>query len=406
MFALTRTVVAVVAIFTLSGCTVLQTAMAPAAPTPTFIPVPTRSGTSATPTPDVCDLQDDVKLGAVVSLSGAASSYGNSIQRGIDLAVMEINESNFIAPESDLVIIYEDDQTTPDVAAAAFTKLIEEEQVAGLLGPTLSSAAFVADPIAQSAGVPVIATSNTADGITEIGSYIFRSSLPEAYVIPNTLGAVVAAETVESVLFVYDEKDAFTRSGYNTMREAVARHGLDVMGTETFETGLQDFGSIIAAIEETEPDLIMVSALINEASLFLSEVRAAGIETPVMGGNGFNSSNLPEVAGDATEGAISGAAWSLDNRYPENRTFVEHYQEVYDIEPDQFAAQAYTGVYLYAHALRNGCSTIHSNLRNALSDLRLIPTPLGSFSFTTDRNPLHPPVVLVFENGKQVLFNQ
>lgn len=404
MSAMIRTIVTLVAIFTLSGCALVQNAMAPAPPTPTFIPVPTRSGTLATPSPEVCDLAGDLKLGAVVSLTGAAGSYGASIQRGIDQAVQEINESGFITPDSELVIIYEDDETNPERAAAAFTRLIEEEQVLGLLGPTLSSAAFVADPIAQQAGVPVMATSNTADGITELGSYIFRSSLPEAYVIPNTLGTVVSELSVETVLLVYDEVDAFTQSGYNTMRRAVTQQGLEALGSETFATGARNFDAIIETIEERDPDLIMVSALLNEASLFLGELRAAGIETPVMGGNGFNSANLVEFAGEAAEGAISGAAWSLNNPYPENQAFVEHYRELYEVEPDQFAAQAYTGVYLYAHAFRDSCSTVQSNLRNSLANLRLIPTPLGSFSFTTDRNPLHPPVVLIFEDGKQVLY--
>jgi branched-chain amino acid transport system substrate-binding protein len=404
MSALIRTVVAMVAIFTLSACSMVQSAMAPAVPTPTFIPVPTRSGMIATVTPEICDLAGEIKLGAVVSLSGPASGYGTSIQRGIDLAVEEINEGNFITPDADLLIVYEDDETNPEQAATAFTRLIEEEEVVGILGPTLSTAAFAADPIAQQAGVPVIATSNTANGITEMGSYIFRSSLPEAFVIPNTLGAVVEATGATSVFMVYDEVDAFTRSGYETMSAAVRQQAIRVAGTETFSTGADDFEAIIEAIEEAEPDLILVSALLAEASGFLTELRAAGIDTPVMGGNGFNSATLAVQAEEAAEGAVSGAAWSLVSPYPENESFVEHYQETYDSDPDQFAAQAYTGVYLYAHALRNSCSTIHSNVRNALSELRLIPTPLGSFSFTSERNPLHPPVVLMFDEGRQVLF--
>jgi branched-chain amino acid transport system substrate-binding protein len=303
-----------------------------------------------------------------------------------------------------LVLVYEDDETNPELASVAFTRLIDEEQVLGLLGPTLSTAALAADPVAQQAGVPVIATSNTADGITEIGSYIFRNSLPEASVIPTTLGTIVSALSVESVMLVYDEDDSFTQSGFATMSRAAAQQSLQVVGEASFSTGTRNFDNIIEGIEENEPDLIMVSALIDEASMFLGDLRAAGIDTPVMGGNGFNSANLAVYAAQAADGAISGAAWALANPYPENEAFVEHFREVYDADPDQFAAQAYTGVYLYAHALRNSCSTVQSNLRNAIADLRLVPTPLGSFSFTNDRNPLHPPVVLVFEDGKQVLY--
>src|SRR5687768_13716148 len=178
MSMLFRALVALVALVSLTACSAPLIQSAVAQPTPTFIPVPTRSGVLATPTPEVCALEGELKLGAVVSLSGPASSYGQSIQRGIDLAVAQINDSDFITPGAELVIVSEDDQTNPEQAKQAFTRLIEAEQVIGLLGPTLSSAAFAADPVAQQAGVPVIGTSNTAEGITEMGSYIFRSSLP------------------------------------------------------------------------------------------------------------------------------------------------------------------------------------------------------------------------------------
>jgi ABC-type branched-subunit amino acid transport system substrate-binding protein len=87
MSALIRIVVALVAIFTLAGCTMIETAMAPAVPTPTFIPIPTRSGTLTTPMVEACALAGELKLGAVVSLTGAAASYGTSIQQGMDLAI-------------------------------------------------------------------------------------------------------------------------------------------------------------------------------------------------------------------------------------------------------------------------------------------------------------------------------
>jgi branched-chain amino acid transport system substrate-binding protein len=405
MVALVRFAFTLLCVLALTACN-SQTAdlvLGAATPTTTLIPVPSREPNIGTATPQVCDLAGTLKLGAVVSFTGNASGYSTSIQRGIDLAVQEINDSNFITPDADIAIVYEDDESDPDTAAEKMESLITDEEVLGLLGPTLSSAAFRADPVAQRFGVPVIGTSNTAESLTEMGSYVFRSSLPESSVIPSTLDAIIELEGVETVMLVYDRDDVFTRSAFNTMKSAATQQGVRILEEISFVTAAEEFDAIVATIEEEQPDLIMVSALLNDAAALLVQLRDAGINTPVMGGNGFNSNSLVVGAGDAVDGAVSGASWSPENSYPESIAFLENYRAAYDTDPDQFAAQSYTAVYLYAHAFRNGCSMIQSNLRNSLAELRLIPTPLGSFSFTTDRNPLHPPVVLIYEDGKQEL---
>ena len=83
--------------------------------------------------------------------------------------------------------------------------------------------------------------------------------------------------------------------------------------------------------------------------------RQLGIPATVrfIGGNGLNSAQLAKLAGPAAEGAISGAAWFIGAETPGNQAFVKAYQEKYSNPPDQFAAQAYTGVYLLAYAIRD-----------------------------------------------------
>src|ERR671931_307147 len=130
---------------------------------------------------------DTVKIGAALSMTGAAAVYGAMQKKGIELAVEEINRSGTLK-NLKLQALVEDDGSTKEQGINVFQRFINRDRVAAILGPTLSTTATAADPIAQAAKVPVIAISNTATkGITDIGDYIWRVSLTEAQVIPGAM---------------------------------------------------------------------------------------------------------------------------------------------------------------------------------------------------------------------------
>ena len=131
----------------------------------------------------------------------------------------------------------------------------------------------------------------------------------------------------------------------------------------------------------------------------VTQAREAGIEVPIIGGNGFNSPRLMADAGDAAEGVVVGAAWNSASDNPENLAFLEAYEAAYGARPDQFGAQAYTGLYLLDAAIQVECSTDHAVLRDSLASLADIPTVLGSFSFNENRDAVHPAVVQIVEDG-------
>jgi branched-chain amino acid transport system substrate-binding protein len=123
-----------------------------------------------------------------------------------------------------------------------------------------------------------------------------------------------------------------------------------------------------------------------------------------LGGNGFNSPRLVELAGRAANGAVSGAAWIMNAPTPGNRAFVKAYREQYGSDPDQFAAQAYAGVHLLATAIKNARSRDPRAIRDALARLRNVDTVLGKFSFEETRDPLQRPLVQIIRDGKPELF--
>ena len=360
--------------------------------------VPNKPNESAKP--GSASLSGTAKLGFVLSMTGAGAVYGATQKNGAQLAIDEINAGGQLGGAK-LEGIFEDDASDKAQGINVFQKLINQDKVVAIVGPTLSNTAQAADPIAQQAGVPVLGVSNTAGGITEIGNFIFRDSLTEAQVIPQTVKAVKERASVKSGALLYGNDDAFTKAGYDVFKEAMVANGIQVLSEQTFAKGDKDFAPQLTVIKGTNPDALFVSALADEAANIVTQARRVGMEkTPIIGGNGFNSPALMKNAGDAAENVIVGAAWNSASSNPLSQKFIASYKARFTSDPDQFAAQAYAGVYIMAEAVKKAGSTSdRTAVRDGLGQVKSLDTLLGTFSFTADRDADHPAVVQVVKAG-------
>jgi branched-chain amino acid transport system substrate-binding protein len=333
----------------------------------------------------------DIKLGAAEALSGPAGQYGQSIRNGLQLAVDEIDAAGGVKGNK-LVLQLEDEQGKKEQAIDVFKKLIFQDKVLMLFGPTLSNSAQAADPIAQAAKVVAFGTSNTADGITSIGDYVFRNSVTEADVLPETLRVAAKHASVKKVAILYGNDDVFTKSGYDAFKKALDDLKIPVTTTETFAKGDVDFKAQLTKIKASNPDAIVLSALIAEGAPIMVQARGLGIELPVIGGNGMNSVKIFELAKEKSDKLWVGSPWAIGSQTKENQHFVVSYTQKFKSAPDQFAAQAYDAVNITAQAL--GRVKLTGNLeadRKALRDA--LPTvtwtgATGAFKFrqATDKS--------------------
>lgn len=344
-------------------------------------------------------LSGEVTIGAIFALTERASVYGNVQRAAVELAVEEINTSGYLG-DATLNVIFEDSASVPETTITAMEKLVNEDGVVGVIGPTLSNEAFAADPIAQEAGVPVMGVSNTANGITDMGDFVFRNSLPELSVIPGNLAQAVEILGLESVGVLYSDNDDFTVSGYEVFVEALDELGVEILREETFSTGDTDFNAQLTSVIAEEPDALVLSILAAEAVPLVQQARALGFDGPILGGNGVNSPAVITGAGADAEGIIVGAAWHITRDTEINTSFVEAFTEKTGNSPDQFAAQAYTGAWLFATAIRCADSSDPAAIRDALAAISDFDSPLGLYSFDEDRNPVHDPVAQIVVDGK------
>jgi branched-chain amino acid transport system substrate-binding protein len=347
----------------------------------------------------------EAKIGFAFSMTGGAAAYGATQKKGAELAVEEINSAAG-STGIKIVPIFEDDASVPQQGINVFKKFINADKVSLIIGPTLSNTAQVTDRIAQQARVPVLGISNTAKGITEIGTYIFRDSLTESVVIPHTIKVAKEKYGLHKVAVLYGNDDAFTKGGYDAFKKALADAGIAIVTEQTFAKGDRDFSPQLTEIKSKNPDAIIVSALVEEASGIVIQARQLGIpySVPIIGGNGFNSPALIKNAGEAAEGVMMGAAWNASSSLPLNKKFVEAFTAKYGNPPDQFAAQAYAGVFIVHKAIESAASPKnHKAIRNAMAKIKDLDTVLGIFSFTPERDAGCTPVVQIVKGGKFVV---
>jgi branched-chain amino acid transport system substrate-binding protein len=337
---------------------------------------------------------DPIKIGIAVAQTSNVALLGQEQVIGAQIAETYFNEQGGINGRP-IELVFQD--TAGDEAGAinAFQTLLQDD-IIGIVGPTLSQQAFASDPFAEEAGVPVLAPSNTARGIPQIGQYISRVSSPVAVVAPNAVRAALEIDpTISRVAVFYAQDDAFATSETGTFQETVTSLGLELLQpVQTHSKADTDFSTQITNALAGDPQLVIVSGLAADGGNLVRQLRELGYTGLIIGGNGLNTANVFPVCQIYCDGLIIAQAYSYSYESDVNNTFRELYKAEQGKEPPQFSAQAFAAVQVFVEALtavdnEMGLATMDlPTLRTAVNDYILsgveFDTPLGVISFTEE----------------------
>lgn len=360
-----------------------------------------------------------IKLGAVLSITGPGGVYGPQSRDGMKLAVDEINKSGGInGAMIDLSVV--DDTSDKATSSAKAQTLIQSDQVLALLGPTLSNSAVGVHPLAESLKTPIVAVSTTGIHIvpdcnfpdTTPCKYVFRDSLGEQTAIPDNIMSYANDKHPSTGVLLVAQDDKFSSDGGTIVQNTVGQYNINLLKTIKFSKAAADLSPYVTQAVQANPDVIFITSLGNIPSKIMTEARAQGFKGQFLGGNGFNTAAVSKAAGQAGLGARSASAWYLGNTFPSNADFVSAYRSAYGKDPDQFAAQGYTGIKIIADAAKRAGLTFgdiasdRDKLRSALETVN-IQTPLGPFQFTSTHDVKQTVWVIAMDgNGGFTLVHQ
>jgi len=338
-----------------------------------------------------------VKIGVIADVTGNAAVYGVAQKNAYDLANEDIKSGIIDAGGVNLSFDVQD----PASDGAQVVNLFQKFTTDGtplVLGPTLSGEAKRGDPVAVRANLAVVGTSTTADGITSLGSCVFRVALSEAQVIPKTIAKTKSLWHYKTAAIIFGDDNPFTKTNGDIFKEQLEKNGVEIVDTETFHQNDKDFQASLTKIGSKKPDVLVIGALFPEATKIIEQATKLGIRTHMMGGNGLNSSQMYDVAGPGAQGTVVGAAWFIDGKYTGNREFVARFKKKFGTLPDQFAAQAYAGAQVVAALAKEG-KVAKEDMCPALRDLKVANTVLGPLAFDANRDVKSAPVILQIVKG-------
>lgn len=348
-----------------------------------------------------------LSIGAVVSLTGAGAVYGPQQQNAINLAVDTINNSGGVDGAKIKATIV-DDGSDKAQAAQQTQRLIQEDNVDAIIGPTLSNSAVAAHPIAAAAHTPMLAVSNTGfnivgAGCTYCNGWIFRDSLGEATAIPADIKSYADKAHPTTGVLLYPNDDKFSSDGAKVVQQTAPQDGITLKDVIQFTKAETDLTPYITKAVQDKPDVIFITSLGGIPAKIMNGARQLGFTGQFLGGNGFNTAAVSKQAGAAGKGAQSASAWYIGNTFPSNAAFVSAYKAKFGVDPDQFAAQAYTGVLIVVDAAKRAGLTFsdlagdRTKIRAALESTK-IQSPLGPFSFTSEHD-VHQPIWIIAMDG-------
>lgn len=349
------------------------------------------TGANSANNPTATSAVNAIPIGIAFAQTSNVALLGQEGTDGVKIAEKYFNDQGGINGRP-IKLVYQDTGGDEVGAINAFQTLINKDKVVAIVGPTLSQQAFSADPIAEHNQVPVIAASNTAKGIPEIGDYVARVSSSVAIVAPYSVKAALKQNSqIKRVAVFYAQNDAFNKSETEIFQKTVKDFGLNLVTVQKFQTTDTDFQAQASGAINLKPDLVIISGLAVDGGNLVKQLRELGYKGIIIGGNGFNTSHIFSVCRAFCDGVIIAQAYSPVYPSKINTAFRKAYVEQYRREPPQVSAQAFTALQVYIEALQSLDKKSKINklllpqLRTQLNQELLkgkYQTPLGEIAFT------------------------
>ena len=321
-----------------------------------------------------------IKIGFNAPLTGFAAADGNSALVGAQLAVEQVNAAGGIDGDAIELVVY-DDQASPKEAAPLAVKMTTQDEVTAGISGSYSGSTRAAATIFQENAVPYISAYAVHPDITRAGDYVFRTSFMGE--VQGRAGAKLIGDMMglKRVALITLNND-FGKSLAAGFKEKAAEFGIEITGESEYSIKDREFGPIVSKVKADDPDAIYASGYFFTAGPLVRQIRAAGIDVPVIGQEGYDSQKFIEIAGPDAEGVIITTSLDRDSANPITQAFIEGFEEKAGYPTDMVAASAHTAVLVMAEALGKAGADDRAALRDAIAGSS-VDASTGHISFNT-----------------------
>lgn len=346
---------------------------------------------------------EDLKIGAAVSMTGALAYADVPAIEGMQIAIDEINAAGGIAGKYKIDLVIKDGRSDP-----AQTSVVAQELLADgahiLITPADADPSIGAGLIAQGQQVPAFTTAASSPTLPKsVGDYMF-GNFPGDNVQAAVSGKFARDKGYEKAYLLYSPDSSYTQLPLY-FKEVFEKLGGTTVGEGVYSMGQQDFSAIVTQIGalDPRPDVIMTAAYEPDFPAFIKQLRAAGIETPVIGSDGIDSPTTFSL-GSVAEGVVFTTAGFAEDGNPLS-AFYAAYKAKHGKDAETiYTALGYDLMKVIEAAVTKADSLDGPTLRDAIAGLENVQGATGAITYAgTDRVPLREVALVEVKGGERVL---
>jgi len=308
-----------------------------------------------------------LRIGATMSETGAYATQGVPARNGYLLCQDHVNaRGGLLGREVEFVI--HDDASDPDTAIRLYEQLIEEEQVDAVMGPYGSTLTEAVAPVTERHRMVHISPLAATTSIWEQGREYLFMVLPPAELFLAGLIEMGAERDLE-VAAVINEDQLFPEAAARGAVELAGERGMEVAFHATYASGTEDFGHILAEVEDTAVQVLaMAASALDDFVTVTRQMEAADVNVQMFGTSGAVS-EYQEALGPLAEYTYGLSAWEPGLPHPGIDEFVDAYQDTFGQAPSFHAAGAYGSCQLFVEAAEEAGTLESEALRDVLLQL-------------------------------------
>lgn len=306
--------------------------------------------------------EDTIKIGMSGPLTGGAAVYGLAVERGAQIAVDEINALGGVQLE----LLAEDDENDAEKGINAFNTLLDKGAQM-MLGTVTTTPCIAVSAEAYAERVFMLTPSASSTKVIEGKDNMYQvcftdpaqGSASAQYIVDNALATKVG--------IIYNSGSDYSTGITQTFEEKAAELGLEVVAKQAFTSDdNSDFSVQVAAMKDAGAELVFLPIYYTPASMILKQAASVGYDPTFFGVDGMDGIlSLEGFDTSLAEGVMLLTPFSADAEDEMTQKFVSTYQNLYGEVPNQFAADAYDGIYALYTAIQAAGITAETSYADA-----------------------------------------
>lgn len=337
---------------------------------------------------------NEIVIGEYGSLSGSNAVFGQGTHNGIALAVDQVNAAGGLLGKP-VRLVTEDDEGNQDEAVSVVKKLIDRDNVVGVLGEVASTRSLAGGSVCEQAGVPMISPSSTNPDVTKDRKYVFRVCFTDDF--QGSVGAQFALRKNWKRVAIFSSSNSdYSKKLSLFFKQTFTAAGGQIVSEETYSDGDKEFKAQLTRMQSKNPDAVYLPGYYTEIDLILRQARNLGFTVPFFGGDGWDGCTLDSNS----EGCCFTNHYSPEDQRPSVQEFITAYKAKYGAVPDAFGITGYDAARVLFDAIKRAGSADRNAVRDAIAQTKDFPGAGGSITLDANHNAKKPIVILEIHDGK------